>query len=563
MFVFLFVDYFRVETKQALNSRSVQSPTAQARFSWQRYLVTAAVVALCSVAGWISSALGLTSANIVMIFLAGVALVAARFGRGPAIAAAISSVLVFDYFFVPPVLSFAPSDAQYFIDLAVMLGIGLLISELTARLQKQLHASREHEQRLAQLYQASQEQERRTAQLYQMTRQLSKMAGTEILACTAGQQLTEVFAGDVVLYLREPDGALRLRYGDDTSLAKDATSRAIIEWVATHARAAGMGTDTLPSATPRFVPMVGSQQTVGVLAVRPQDSSRFADPEEQRMLETCANLIALSIERDQSLSEAHQAQVQVQSEQLRNALLSSVSHDLRTPLAMIAVTASSLLDESAAQGEMPNREMLQTVVDESNRLSRQVENLLDMARLSSGSIVLNRDWQVLEELVGVALSRLRRELSEYSVEVVIPIDFPLLWVADDLMEQVLVNLLDNAIRYTPKGSQIIISAVRCEGRAEIRIADNGPGLRPGSESKVFEKFFRGKMVVADGQRGIGLGLAICQGIVQAHGGEIRAANRPGGGVEFIISLPCPAQSPQVGEEACVADSHPTSAGFNC
>jgi two-component system sensor histidine kinase KdpD len=188
--------------------------------------------------------------------------------------------------------------------------------------------------------------------------------------------------------------------------------------------------------------------------------------------------------------------------------------------------------------------MLQTVVDESHRLSRQVDNLLDMARLDSGAIALNRDWQVLEELVGVALSRLRRELPGRSIHVQIPADFPLLWVAGDLIEQMFVNLLENAIRYTPSGSRLEITAQHCGELAEIRFADNGPGLPSGSESKIFDKFFRGRTKVADGQRGIGLGLAICQAIVRAHGGQITAANRAAGGTEFIISLPCPQSSPQ-------------------
>jgi two-component system sensor histidine kinase KdpD len=291
--------------------------------------------------------------------------------------------------------------------------------------------------------------------------------------------------------------------------------------------------------------MIGSQRTVGVLGVRPKDASRLLDAEEGHMLETCASLIALSIERDQSRLEVQQAQLRVQAEQFRNSLLSSVSHDLRTPLAMIAVTASSLLENSAEPASPASREMLQTVVNESHRLARQVDNLLEMARLNSGTLTLNCEWQVLEELVGVVLARLRSEMQGHSVQVSIPGDFPLLWVATELIEQVLANLLENAVRYTPAGTCIEIAARRRDEIAEISVADNGPGLSLGSESKVFDKFYRGKKIVADGQRGIGLGLPICQGIVRAHGGQIHAANRPSGGAEFIISLPCPQQSPQV------------------
>ncbi|HZZ27793.1 MAG TPA: DUF4118 domain-containing protein [Pirellulales bacterium] len=513
--------------------------------SWQRYAATTAVIASCALLAWISDHVGLTSTNIAMIFLAAVALVAARFGRGPAIAAAVLSVLVFDYFFVEPRFTFSRSDTQYIVTLGVMLGIGILISELTARLQTQLRSSQQHERQTEEQFRASQRQERRTTQLYRMTRQLSELAGTEFLVPRAGRQLTEVFGGEVVLLLPKPDGELLVRFGSEAIVAGNPADLAAAHWVAENHRSGGLGTDLLPDATAMWIPMIGSQRLMGVLAVRPGDVNRLFDPEERRMLETCASLIALAIERDQSRLEVQQAQLHVQAEQFRNALLSSVSHDLRTPLAMIAVTASSILDHSTDPQSPANREMLQTVVDESHRLSRQVDNLLEMARLNSGTLVLNCDWQVLEELIGVVLARLRGELQGHSVSVDIPHDFPMLWVAADLIEQVLANLLENAIRYTPQGTRIQISAVRRSDIAEIIVADNGPGLPAGNPTKLFEKFYRGTRVVADGQRGIGLGLPICQGIVQAHRGNIRAANRPTGGAEFIISLPCPQQSPQV------------------
>jgi two-component system, OmpR family, sensor histidine kinase KdpD len=521
---------------------------------WKLYLSAAFVVAVCGVVGWICRTLGLTETNIVMIFLAGVAFVAARFGHGPAIATAVLGVLVFDFFFVPPVLRFTPSDTQYFVTLSGMLGIGLLISELMARLQTQLFASQEQEQRTAQLLRVSQQQERRTAQLYQMTRQLSMVAGTEFLVQMSGRQLAEAFSAEAVLFLREPDGPLQLRFGDAAAIGNPSVMMSTAQWVAENNQVAGLGADKLPDAPALFVPMSGPQQMWGVLGVRPRDAGRFLDVEERRMLETCAQLIALSIERDQSLLEAQQAQVQVQSEQLRNSLLSAVSHDLRTPLATIAVTASSLLEGSTDPASPARREMLQTVVDESHRLARQVDNLLDMARLDSGAITLNRDWQVLEELVGVALARLRPELASRTVHVRIPSEFPLLWVAGDLIEQMLVNLLENAIRYTAAGSQIEISAAQYGNQAEIRVVDNGPGLPPGSEAQIFDKFFRGRAIVADGQRGIGLGLAICRAIVQVHGGQIRAANRSGGGAEFIITLPCSQHDSQVTLDDVALDS---------
>jgi two-component system sensor histidine kinase KdpD len=261
-------------------------------------------------------------------------------------------------------------------------------------------------------------------------------------------------------------------------------------------------------------------------------------------------LIALAVERDQSLLEAHEAQLEARTEQFRSSLLSSVSHDLRTPLATIAGAATGLLEPAGIQDETTREELLHSIAEESLRLSRLVDNLLDMTRLESGAVKLNLQWHVLEELVGSALGRLRRELKSHTVRTVIPHELPLIHVDGALFEQVLVNLLDNAVRYTPPGSAIEITSravalAQAAQAVEIRIADNGPGLPPGPEDKVFDKFFRGAPATPDARRGVGLGLSICRSIVQAHGGQISARNRSGGGAEFIVVLPCKHQSPQV------------------
>jgi two-component system sensor histidine kinase KdpD len=507
-----------------------------------RYVAAALSVVACASLSYFSHALDMTDANIVMILLAGVAVVAFKFGHGPAVFAAIFSVAVFDFFYVEPTYSFAPSDAQYFITLVVMLGIGILISELTASQQEQLRISKQHDQQTAKLFRESQEQERRTSQLYQLTQKLSQLNGRELLLRTAAEQLGTMFAARVAYLVRQPDGSLRPEASARTGTLK--VDSEIAKSVANLGAPAGLGTELFSSEPARYVPMIGSRQTIGVLAVAPADLQRFANADECRVLTTCATLIALAAERDESLVEAQQAQVLVQAEQLRNALLSSVSHDLRTPLAMIAVTASSLAEESPERPLLDKREMLNTLVDESQRLSRQVENLLDMARFQAGEIELNRDWHVLEELIGVALARLRRELGERTIDVRIPADFPLVWVSEQLIEQVFINLLDNAARYTSKDSRLEIRAQQSAEAIEIFFADNGSGLPSGAESKVFDKFFRGNTRVADGQRGIGLGLTICRSIVEAHGGKMRAGNRTGGGAEFVITLPCPQGSPQ-------------------
>lgn len=509
----------------------VTGRAAPTSFRRKEYLAAVAVVSACGAIGWIAGAAGLAETNIVMIFLAGVAIVAARFGRAASVVSAVLSVLVFDFFFVPKRLTFAVSDTEYVITFAVMLGIGLVISELTSRLKAQLSAS--------------QQQERRTAELFRMTRQLSELSGTEFLVRTAGKQLQEIFDGEVAVYLRDPVGALSLRFGENTQVAANPINGVVAQWVATNGKIAGTGTDTLPNATALFVPLAGSQQIVGALGISPASREQFLDPEQVRLLETCGSLIALSIERDESVLKAHEAQLQVQAEQLRNSLLNSVSHDLRTPLATIAGCASSLLERCRDE----DRELLQSVVDESRRLNRLVENLLDMARLDSGSVSINRQWHVLEEIVGLALDAVKRETCDHQVRVSIPANFPLLSVDGFLIEQVLVNLLENSLRYTPAGSEIDISARADSDRVEIRVDDNGPGLPAGSESRVFDKFFRGSTVAPDGRRGVGLGLAICRAIVEAHGGQISARNRAQGGAEFVVGLPCTESPPTVPVES--------------
>lgn len=497
------------------------------------YAAAALIVAACTLLSWIIHRWELREANIVMIFLAGVALTAARFGHGASLAAVALSAISYNYFFVPPVFGFAKVEPQYVITLGVMTAIGLLISELTSRLRSRLRES--------------QLQERRNALLYRMTREFSAVTHAGQLLPTAGKAAAEAFDGDIVLYLRDADNNLVLRVGEGTPLAADSEVDAAAKKAAYREQLAGRGTIEMPTVAATLAPMAGVTGLIGVLGVRPRDPDRFLDEEEQQMLQACANLIAISLERERSLAQAHKAQLQVESEQLRNSLLTAISHDLRSPLATIAVTTSELLvgppDETISQ----RRDVLETIVDETRQLARQIDNLLDMGRLTAGGATVNGEWHVFEELVGVALARLRRELAGHDVAIDIPGDFPLVWAAGDLLVQVLVNLLENAARYTPPGSRIEIRARRRSLRAEVIIADNGPGLTPGTEASVFGKFVRGPTKVADGRRGLGLGLAICRSIVNAHGGEIVARNRAEGGAEFVMMLRCEERGEESGE----------------
>jgi two-component system sensor histidine kinase KdpD len=488
---------------------------------WSNYVPAAFVVGACTAIGWLFHHFQLAESNIVMQYLLGVALIAARFGRGPALAAAFASVSLFDYFFVTPYWTFAVSDTEYVITFLIMLVIGFLISALTARLQAQVRAAavREH----------------RTAALYRLTRSLSQISGTEFLIHLAGQQLSEIFHGEVAIYLREPNGKVTPRFGATSEIAKHPVNPLVAHWVSERAHAAGAGTDTLPNASALFVPLNGSQRTLGALGVRCDDLILYRDPEQYRLLETCAGVIAQALERDQIALEAHEAKMQTEAERLRNSLLSAVSHDLRTPLAAIAGASSTLVAEQETLPLATRRELAESIFAETDRLNRLVANLLDMTRLEGGVMTVHKEGQSLEEIIGVVLRRLTGRLAEHVVTTNLPADLPLVPCDDVLIQQVFMNLLENAVKYSPIGSGIEISAHVAGRNVIVAVADQGLGLTPGDEQRVFDKFYRVDPSGAPG--GVGLGLAICRGILDLHNGRVWAENRPTGGAVFQFSLP--------------------------
>jgi two-component system sensor histidine kinase KdpD len=309
-----------------------------------------------------------------------------------------------------------------------------------------------------------------------------------------------------------------------------------------HRRPAGLGTDTLPGASALYVPLQGSQAAMGVLGVRPHPSLLPLAPDQLDLVQTFARLAGSALERVRLAGDAEQVRLAMEAERLRNTLLSSVSHDLRTPLAAITGAASSLLQPVALDAAV-ERGLKEAIYDEAERLERLVANMLDMTRLESGSLRLQREWHVLEELVGAALARVARTRKGRSVEVNVPADLPLVSVDGVLIEQLLVNLLDNAFKYTDPETRICVRAGASDGAVTVEVADEGPGLPPGSEEQVFDKFYRGP----SGERGFGLGLPICRAIVTAHGGRIWAENLQPRGVAFRFTLPLGDQPPPVEE----------------
>jgi len=471
--------------------------------------------------------------NLVMVFLLGVVLTAVRFGRGPAVLASLLSTAALDFLFVPPFYTFAVADTQYFITFGVMLAVAMIVTTLTDRVRGQAELSRRRESR--------------TAALLDLSRELAATRDAEAIAKAATGQLAEVFDAEVMILVAAGDGALQVRVARVDTFSLDKKELSVAQWALTHDQIAGVGTATLPSARGLYLPLIASRGTVGVLAVRPSDKSRLQDPEQLRLLQAFANLIAATMDRANLADEARAAWERVEAEFLRNTLLSSVSHDLRTPLAAISGAAGTLLQANGSIDDATRRDLAETVLDESRRMERVISNLLDMTRLESGGLQLKRQWQPLAEVVGAALHEMDQRLAGRQVRVDLPADLPLVKIDDVSMEQVLVNLLDNAVEYASAGGAIEIVGRGGDGKVTLEIADHGPGIPPGTEQQIFQKFFRSHP--QGGRRGIGLGLAICRGIVEAHGGTINATNRPGGGAVFRIELPVEGAPPPPVEKA--------------
>jgi two-component system sensor histidine kinase KdpD len=511
-------------------SRPAAPPPWRRPTDWTPYAQALAAVSISTTIAWaMFPYFGLS--NLIMVYLLSVIVVATRYGQGPSLLASLLSVAAFDFFFVPPYYTFAVSDTQYLVTFAVMLVVALVISNLAVRIRAQAASARDREQRIA--------------ALYAMSRELASTRGVRELLRVAVRHITEVFRAKVVVLL--PDAGGRLAPGDPsaTEFPMDASEAAVGQWVYEHGQVAGQGTDTLPGAAGLYVPLVGSRGTVGVLGLRPSEPRSLQAPEQLHQLETFASQTALAIERARLAEETERAQVHAETERLRNSLLSSVSHDLRTPLASITGAASTLLENEARLDAPTRRDLLEALHEEADRLNRLVQNLLEMTRLEAGALVPRTAWHSVEEVVGAALGRFAKALADRPVTTRIPAELPLVPMDDVLIEQVLINVIDNAIKYTPAGTPIEVRAEDTGTGVLVEIADRGPGLPPGEERLIFEKFHRAEP--AHSARGAGLGLAICHGIIRAHGGRIWAENRPGGGVAIRFTLPVKEPPPTLSE----------------
>ena len=487
---------------------------------WDRYASAAATTAVCT---GIAFAMypRFELSNLVMVYLLGVTVAGLRFGRAPASLTATLNAIAFDFFFVPPRFSLAISDAQYLVTFVVMITIALVIANLMSSVRQQTRVAGARE--------------RRTALLYAMSRELVATRGIEALTRVAVSHVAEVFQCQAVVLLPNADG--KLSYPRDPPLDRSlhGADLAVAQWVADHGKQAGLGTDTLPAAPALYVPLREGDKPLGVLAVLPSNPRRILLPEQRHLLETFAGQIGLALERAQLAEAAEGARLNAERESLRNTLLASISHDLRTPLSVIAGAGSALAQHGTALDEKTRVTLARSVETKAREMSDLVSNVLDLMRFESGHMVLRRDWQTLDDLVGAAQGNLEAKLAQHHVDVRIPYDLPAVHVDANLIVQVFSNLFDNIAKYTPPGTRVHVSAMLDGNLVRVRVEDEGPGLPVGDPERLFDKFQRGSdegTVV-----GVGLGLAICQAIIHAHGGEIEAQRREGGGARFEFTLP--------------------------
>jgi two-component system sensor histidine kinase KdpD len=430
-----------------------------------------------------------------MVYLVGVVVIAARYGRGPSIAAAVSSSLAFDFFFTRPFLSLRIADPRLVMTVAVMLLVGLVISALTAALRDRSRAALERA--------------RRISALYSLTRDLARATDEAQIVEAARRHVARLVQGDVSI--------LRQGTVDELAIGAAATSQHLLD------------------AAVSVLPLLAAGRSLGVMLVRPISPGARLPARHARFLGNCAKQVASALERERLVRAAHASDRAAQEEQLRNSLLASVSHDLRQPLMVIESAATSLLHGPSVPGDPLYAERIKLLVTEAQQMSGTVNKLLDMTRFESAPVQLDRQWVPIETIVLGALDRVRGCLADHVVITDIPGE--LIWTYVDALvfEKLLINLLENAAKYSNPGSTVAIAALRADDALEIRVSDEGDGLPPGDLDAVFQKFRRGNQ--HNGVPGIGLGLAICRAVVELHGGTITAHRRPIAGTEFVVRLP--------------------------
>jgi two-component system, OmpR family, sensor histidine kinase KdpD len=489
-----------------------------------RYAVSLILIFLVTLAG-IPLKGFLDPTNLVMIYLLGVVLAAVFLGRGPSILASVTSVLAFDFFFIKPVYKFTVDDTQYLLTFAGLFTVSLIISSSAALLRDQVDSMRR--------------KEHQSQSMLNLSRELTGAVSLDEVLTISQNACVSAMSRECAILLPQ-NGKLAVKSSSPDVLL-DENELAVADWSFKHAHPTGRGTDTLPASTYHFLPLITANGTVGVIGLHQLDNEPALSIDQRLQLEGLANLTALSIERAQLVESAAQSEMLQKTEKLQTALLNSISHELRTPLASITGVLTTLAEVEKSPAKLRKMdastrvELLNSATDQAGQLNRLVENLLNMTRLESGNVRLNLGVCDLQDLIGSILQQFSSRLTARHVELRIPDNLFTVKCDANLIAVVLTNLLDNACKYTPDDSPITILAENCEKSVEITISDAGMGLADNELEKVFDKFYRSPN--QSKLSGTGLGLSICRGIIEAHGGWIRAETNPGKGLKVRFSLP--------------------------
>ena len=483
-----------------------------------RYLFALGLVAIATLLGMLVQGT-LEPTNLVMLYLACTVIAAIFLGRGPALLTSILGVLAFDFFLIPPYYTLAVSDAQYIITFIGFFIISLVISTLTVRTREQADAAIQREVQTSTLYSLG----------HDLTSATDLHQVSEIITTHIGQ----AFDCDVTVFL--PENGLLTAYTSTPDYHPDSNEIAVATWAFEHDHIAGMGTDTLPAASLYCQPLKTDRGQIGVLGIHPRIQVAPFTPEQRQIFNVFANQAALAIERAKLADQARKAELLQVTEKLQTALLNSISHDLRTPLVSITGALSSLREKSLNISKKDRTSLLDTAFEEAERLNRLVGNLLNMTRLEAGAIHLRLEPCDIQDVIGTTLEHMETRLGRRPVRVEVPQDLELVMMDSALFNHALINLLDNAIKYSSAGTPIEVKITQTPATVDIDICDHGIGIPHGDLEKVFDKFYRVQR--PESVNGTGLGLAICKGIVEAHGGTIHALNRPEGGTIIRVSLP--------------------------
>ena len=512
------IDVYVVSIGSIDRKAMISTERRKKKISWRSFLSSVLLVLGASVISRILSHF-VSPTNMVMIYLLAVVFAAVRLGRDPAIITAILSVLVFDFFFVPPHYTFAVADSEYMLTFLGLLTVGVVISTLVARGKERAEVM--------------QTREIQTTSLYHLSRDLTSAADAEAVMQAVRYNIGESLQAEVMFFSPEKE---HLKFvGNGVLTTPELKEQAVANWVFHNQQVAGRGTETLNSAKYLYLPLKTSIATLGVLGIKLADGESYTSHQVRLLLDAFAGQTAMALERVQLVRQAEQAQILATRENLERALLNSISHDLRSPLASITGILSSLQEQDTNLTETAKHELLRTASEEAIRLNRFVANLLNMTKLEAGVVKLRTDACEVQDLIGCALAQTERQLGARAVQIHLPPNLPIVMMDMGLMTQVLVNLLENAAKYSPAGTEIEINVHHDETFLTIAVKDKGRGIPEEDLERIFDKFYQ--VPIPEGRGGTGLGLSICKGIVEAHGGTIWARNHAGNGFTVILRLP--------------------------